>query len=88
MIHNSGESKKPIKILRIGLIRASIFDRDTQNSTFYATSFSRSYKDGKDWKYTDSFGVEDLPVIEKLAEGGLRWILQKQGEETRRTGND
>jgi hypothetical protein len=41
----------------------------------------RIYKDGNDWKTTDSFGRDDLPLVAKVADLAHTWIFQ-QGAET------
>ena len=37
-------------------------------------ALTRLYKDGEQWKYSDSFGRDDLPLIEKVADEAFRWI--------------
>ena len=37
-------------------------------------TLTRLYKDGEQWKYSDSFGRDDLPLIEKVADEAFRWI--------------
>jgi hypothetical protein len=37
-------------------------------------TLTRLYKDGENWKYSDSFGRDDLPLIEKVADEAFRWI--------------
>lgn len=73
----------PVATLRIGLINASIWQRDTENGTFYAVSFERRYKDGEgDWKSTHSYNADDLLVLAKLADQAHSRILEFRAEET------
>ena len=62
------DSNKPIKEIRIGAIRASIWENQTDDGARYNTTFSRLYKDGESWKSTDSFGRDDLLVLAKVAD--------------------
>ena len=44
-------------------------------------TLSRSYKDANDeWKSADSFSVNDLLLVAKLADEAHSWIIQKQQE--------
>jgi hypothetical protein len=46
-------------------------------------TLSRSYKDANDdWKSADSFSVDDLLVVTKIANEAHTWIIQKQHERT------
>ena len=40
--------------------------------------FERLYKDGDEWKRTDSFGRDDLPLVAKVADLAHLWIHQSQ----------
>jgi hypothetical protein len=37
-------------------------------------TLTRLYKDGEQWKRSESFGRDDLPFIEKVADEAFRWI--------------
>ena len=47
----------------------------------YNTTFERLYKpDGEDqWKSTDSFGMNDLLLLAKVADMAHTWICQHRG---------
>ena len=55
-------SSPPVHELRLGRIRAAIWENDTQNGTRHNVTLSRLYKDGDNWRDTTSFGRDDLPV--------------------------
>lgn len=61
------KENKPYAKIRYGTIAAAIWQREGEKGTWYNVTFSRSYKDGKDWKHTDSFGRDDLLTLAKLA---------------------
>jgi len=65
---------KPVHDVRLGAIKAAIWANSTPKGTRYSVTLTRLYKDGKDWKYSDSFGRDDLPFIEKVADEAFRWI--------------
>ena len=77
---NGNKSGKPIKSIRIGLLTASIWKRTGQHGDFYNTAVQRSYKDGEDWKYSDSFGREDLLTASKLLDLAHSWIIKAEAE--------
>jgi hypothetical protein len=68
---------KPIQELRIGAIKAAIWKNETQNGVRYNVTFSRLYKDGDQWKSTDSFGRDDLLVLRKVADQAHSWACQQ-----------
>jgi hypothetical protein len=73
---------KPAQEIRFGRLRVAIWENQTQeNGTMYNVTFSRLYKDGKQWKDSTSFGRDDLLLIAKLADAAHTWILQQQNPE-------
>ncbi|MFC1596340.1 hypothetical protein ACFL5Q_00140 [Planctomycetota bacterium] len=71
---------KPCHEIRMGRIRAAIWENDTQNGTRHNVTLSRLWKDGDQWKDSTSFGRDDLLVVAKVAEAACDWIYQ-QGQE-------
>lgn len=76
------QSQKPVKVIRLRGISASIFqnhgksaDRDV---TFHKVSVQRSYKDGDEWKNTQSFGRNDLPVVRIVLQRAYEYILDAE----------
>jgi hypothetical protein len=68
------KTKRPVHEVRMGRVRAAIWENDTQNGTRHNVTFSRLYKDGDDWKDSTSFGRDDLPLLEKVAVAAHAWI--------------
>jgi len=64
------KKQKPTKEIRIGRIKAAIWENETENGTRQNVTFSRLYTkdvDGKAvWSSTESFGRDDLLTLEKL----------------------
>ncbi|MCC7482957.1 MAG: hypothetical protein IT541_15675 [Hyphomicrobiales bacterium] len=79
---SSETNKPPVARLRIGLIAASIWERDTENGSFYSVTFERRYKDSEgEWQSTHSYNADDLLVLAKLADQAHSRILELQSEE-------
>lgn len=79
-------NKKPVHEVRFGRIKAAIWENETSNGTNKATitrhnvTFARLYKDGDTWKDSASFGRDDLPLLQKVADMAHSWIfLEGQG---------
>ena len=79
--------QKPIHEVRLGAIKAAVWKNDTQNGVRYNTTFSRLYKDGEEWKTTDSFGRDDLLVLANVSDRTHSWIHEQSQEEDRNDGN-
>jgi hypothetical protein len=74
---------QPIHRVRISRVQAAIWQNSGENGPWYNVTFSRSYKDANDeWKSTDSFSVDDLLLLAKVADEAHTWIIQKPHERT------
>ena len=89
MNKNSPESKrpqgaddsrptKPVHEIRIGLVKASIWERAVENGVMHNTKFTRSYRSGDAWRQTETFGRDDLLTLAKLADLTHTWIWKQQ----------
>ena len=68
--------KRPVHELRIGSVKAAIWQNDGQNGPWHAVSFERVYRDGNEWKSSSSFGRDDLLVLAKLADQAHTWVVE------------
>ena len=78
----STESKsaaRPVKEIRMGRIRAAIWENETTNGTRFNVTVSRLYKDGENWRDSSSFGRDDLPIVAKVADRCHSWIFSEKG---------
>lgn len=64
---NQNTDRRPAESLRYGALEASIWRNQGESGDYLNTTFTRSYKQGEDWKQTDSFREADLPTLSKLA---------------------
>lgn len=74
--------KKPIKEIRLGNIRATIWPNSTEKRTWYSVTFTRRYKQGKEWKDAASFSRDDLPLVTQLGVMTCSWICKFQDSES------
>ena len=70
-------SKKPVHSVRLGRIEAAIWANEGSKGTFHNVTVTRSYKDGDDWKQSDSFGRDDLPLVCKVMDMAHTWIFEQ-----------
>ena len=73
----ANDKKRPVKDVRIGRIRAAIWENATEKGVRHNVTISRLYKDGDHWKDTTSFGRDDLLLIGKVADEAHSWIYQQ-----------
>lgn len=69
--------QKPVHEIRLGSIKAAIWENRTDNGTRYNTTVSRIFKDGDEWKSTESFGRDDLLLLAKVSDLAHTWICEQ-----------
>jgi len=69
--------QKPIHEIRLGAIKAAIWQNESTNGIRYNVTVSRLYKDGDTWKRTESFGRDDLLLVAKVADQAHTWIIEQ-----------
>ncbi len=75
------DSNKPVKSFRLRGITASIFENSSEDGkSFYKVSLQRSYKQGDEWKSTNSFGRDDLPLVSLLTKQAWEFILNTESK--------
>lgn len=87
---NGSGAPRPVHVVRYGAIKGAVWRNvvDNGNATrpMYNVTFTRSYKDGDDWRDSSSFGHEDLLVLGKVANDCHTWIhdqrVRDQGEQS------
>lgn len=74
--------QKPIHEIRLGAIKAAIWENETANGIRHSVTFSRIYKDGDQWKRADNFRRDELLVVAKIADQAHTWIIEQgQGKD-------
>ena len=61
-------NQKPVDEIRIGRVKATIWRNGTDEQPRHNVTFGRLYKEGDQWKTTQSFGRNDLLVLAKVAD--------------------
>lgn len=73
-------ANRPVHTIRYGAARAAIWrnmiDAGNASRPVYNVTFSRSYKDGDQWKESASFGLDDLLVLGKAANDAHTYICE------------
>ena len=72
----TNEKKRPVQEVRMGRIRAAIWENSTDKGVRHNVTISRLYKDGDDWRDSTSFGREDLLLVGKVADAAHSWIYE------------
>jgi hypothetical protein len=71
-------NKKPTHTLRCGNIKATIWHNVSEKGPFFATTFSRPFKDQSGaWRNGTSFGLNDLEALLIVAREAKEWIAAK-----------
>ena len=69
------QSKQPANQLRCGNIEAMIWQNVSEKGPFFATTFSRPFKDQSgEWRNGTSFGLNDLEALVTVACDAKEWI--------------
>jgi hypothetical protein len=66
---------KPVHEVRLGSVKAAIWQNQTENGTRFNVTVARIYKDGEQWKSTDGFGRDDLLLLAKVIDQAHTWIF-------------
>jgi hypothetical protein len=72
--------QKPIHEIRIGAVKAAIWENTHDNVTRHNVTVCRLYKDGENWKPSESFGRDDLPLLCKVEDQAHTWIYARPRE--------
>jgi hypothetical protein len=69
------QSKQPANTLRCGNIKARIWQNVSEKGPFFATTFSRPFKDQCGaWRNSTSFDLNDLEALATVVHQAKEWI--------------
>ena len=78
---NANGPKLPVKTLRLGRIKATVWENEADQKKFFNVTFARTYMDdARNFHDTDSFGRDDLPLVAKLADQAHTFIYDRLAE--------
>ena len=69
-------NQKPVHEERLGRMKAVVWANDTEHGVRHNVTFSRLYKDGDEWKESQSFNRDDCLLLARLAEIISVWIYR------------
>ena len=76
--NNAVPAAAPVQTLRLGRLKAAVWENGSDGRTFYNVTFARTYL-GEDKKLhdTDSFGRDDLLLLSKLADQAHTFVCER-----------
>jgi hypothetical protein len=77
---NGSAAKAPVHEVRLGRIKAAVWENTTENGVRHNVTINRLYKDGNQWKDSASFGRDDLPLVMKVVDQAHDWIFDQSGQ--------
>jgi hypothetical protein len=72
------ENNKPIQTFRLRGVKVSVFANKTDQGVFHKVALQRVYREGEEWKTTQSLGRDDLPVAILLLQQAWEFILETE----------
>ncbi|WP_237228821.1 hypothetical protein [Rubinisphaera sp. JC750] len=70
------QKQQPVHEIRLGAVKAAIWENETSVGVRHNVTVSRLYKEGEEWRNTDSFGRDDLPLVAKVVDQAHSWIFE------------
>jgi hypothetical protein len=68
-------ANRPVHEIRFGHVKAAIWAKQVDGLTRHNVTIQRIYKDGEEWKTSQSFGRDDLALVTKVADAAHTWIF-------------
>jgi hypothetical protein len=74
------QKQKPHHEIRLGRIKASIWENQTENGSRYNVTIARLYKTNGDWQSSASLGRDDLLLAAKVLDMAHTWLFEQTTE--------
>ncbi len=71
-------NNKPVKEIRLGAIRASIWENEIENDVRHSVQIAKLYKKDDKWETTQSFAKTDLPLVAKVADMAHSYVYNPE----------
>lgn len=79
---NGTKENGPVYSKRIGLVRVSIFENAHEGRTYHNVTVSRRYRDGDEWKDTNSLnGLADVACLKEALQHATAWLNARDDEQ-------
>jgi hypothetical protein len=73
------EKNKPVWDVRLGAVRAAIFENRNADKTYFNVALTRRFKQGAEWMTSTSFnGMADLALVRQAVELAIAWLAQHE----------
>ena len=73
---------KPEQTFKLGSAHASIFQNDGEQGPFRTVTIQRRYKDGDEWKSSNSFTATQLANSIAISQRAIAYILDQESTDT------
>lgn len=73
-------ANRPVYEVRFGHVKAAVWANEFDGVLRHNVTLQRLYKNGDEWKSSQSFGRDDLPLVAKVADAAHTWIFQQVQE--------
>ncbi len=77
------DKAKPAHKIRNRDLTVTVWRNDSEKGPWWSVTPSRSYKQGEQWKESDSFGEDDLLPLAKLLDEAHSWVVNARQAERR-----
>jgi len=70
---------EPVKKIKVGGIEAAVWENNSkEGNKYYTTTMERNYKDGEEWKKTNSLRANDLPKAILALQKAFEFVAIKE----------
>jgi hypothetical protein len=80
----SGDSERssrgPVFSCRHRALKAAVWRNEVDNGVMFNTTLSRSYKNGEEWRESQSFGWDDLLIVAELLRTCYGYIAREMAK--------
>lgn len=73
--NNGNQVMRPVHEILMGRVKATIWPNRSEAGMRYGVTVARLYRDGDQWKTSESFGRDELPLACKALDQAHTWIL-------------
>lgn len=82
MESSTTKTARPVETFRLRGVSASVFENQSEDgkTTFHKVSLQRAYRQGDEWKNTQSLGRDDLPIAAMLLHKAWEYVLQAEAK--------
>lgn len=73
------QAKKPVHQIRLGNIKAAVWESEAGEFVRHNVTFTRSFRKDGEWFESQTYGRDDLPRLKKCADLAYEWIFANGG---------